>query len=72
MAIQHSILPWTREGAISSVQEPDENGLKGYAKLPVDLELITSQKVSKKPHAWQSVVPSGESWRCKSSTRCFA
>ncbi len=31
-----------------------------------------AQKVSKKPHAWQSVVPSGESWRCKSSTRCFA
>ena len=31
-----------------------------------------SKKVSKKPHAWQSVVPSGESWRCKSSTRCFA
>ncbi len=30
------------------------------------------EKVSKKPHAWQSVVPSGESWRCKSSTRCFA
>ncbi len=30
------------------------------------------QKVSKKPHAWQSVVPSGESWRCKASTRCFA
>ncbi|PON13778.1 hypothetical protein C2W62_32540 [Candidatus Entotheonella serta] len=31
-----------------------------------------SEKVSKKPHAWQSVVPSGESWRCKASTRCFA
>ena len=32
----------------------------------------SSEKVSKKPHAWQSVVPSGESWRCKSLTRCFA
>ncbi|PON14720.1 hypothetical protein C2W62_27570 [Candidatus Entotheonella serta] len=31
-----------------------------------------TQKVFKKPHAWQSVVPSGESWRCKASTRCFA
>ncbi len=31
-----------------------------------------AKKVSKKPHAWQSVVPSGESWRCKSSTRYFA
>ncbi len=31
-----------------------------------------TEKVSKKPHAWQSVVPSGESWRCKASTRCFA
>ncbi|PON11027.1 hypothetical protein C2W62_46965 [Candidatus Entotheonella serta] len=30
------------------------------------------KKVSKKPHAWQSVLPSGESWRCKASTRCFA
>ena len=35
-------------------------------------DVTSTEKVSKKPHAWQSVVPSGESWRCKSSTRCFA
>ncbi len=46
--------------------------------LPVQPEMFIEaftnwpKKVSKKPHAWQSVVPSGESWRCKSSTRCFA
>ncbi len=38
----------------------------------VDMCQDVCEKVSKKPHAWQSVVPSGELWRCKSSTRCFA
>ncbi|PON10936.1 hypothetical protein C2W62_47455 [Candidatus Entotheonella serta] len=60
--------------------------IKCRHRFPQDYDLINFQttaikypigeyickKVSKKPHAWQSVVPSGESWRCKASTRCFA
>ena len=41
MATQYSFLPWARQGVISGVQTPDKDGLDGYAKLPIQLELNT-------------------------------